>query len=169
MPLDTFCFQGDMNGTILLQSQNADGSVQVSAKASVLATQSFDAYAWDNHVIGYDTIPVEICYSGSGVMSTAVSVLVYGKPYSGPLRLQTAAGKDTVLDISDGALENLSIYDIRRGLAVTVEDEATGHTLIGSYRVEDYPMFSLAHLKALVNLFFLLVLIGSGCSIICMV
>lgn len=167
--LAEFSFEDTMNGTVLAQSQNAEGSVLVSAKASPRITQGFDAYAWDNHVFGDETIPVEICYSGSSAMSTEISVLVYGQPYSGRLHLQSVSGKDAAMEIRDGVVEGLSIYDLREGLAVTVVDEETGAHLVGTYVAEDYPMFSPGYVAALGNLFLLIVLTGVGCGAVCLI
>ncbi len=169
MPVEDFSYRDDMNGTILAQSQTKDGSVLVSAKSSVLISQSFDSYAWDSHVFGDATIPVELSYGGSGTMSTDITVLVYGEPYTGALRLQTAAGKNTMMEISDGLLSGLSVQDLRKGLAVTIENEAEGTTLIGSYIVEDYPMFTFGYLKAMSNMFLLVLLVAIGCGAICLI
>lgn len=169
MPVSEFAYQDFMNGTILAQSQNSDGSVQVSAKSSARITQGFDAFAWDSHTFGDPTIPVEISYYGSSAMSTQAAVLVYGEPYTGSLRLCTNAGKDKTMEITDGTLTGLSIYDLRKGLAVTIIDESSGTTLIGTYVVEDYPFFSSNYFSAMSNLFLLIILIAAGCTLICII
>lgn len=166
VPLEDFSYGEDMNGTVLVQSQNADGSVLVSAKASPLITQGFDAYAWDSHVFGEEEIPVEICYGGSATMSTEISVLLYGQPYNGRLHLQSVAGKDAAMEVRDGVVQGLSIHDLRQGLAVTIVDENTGVRLIGTYVVEDYPMFSSGYGAALGNFFLLIGLVAVGCGIV---
>ena len=169
MPVSEFAYQDFMNGTILAQSQNSDGSVQVSAKSSTLITQGFDSFAWDSHTFGDSTIPVEIGYYGSSAKSTEATVLVYGEPYTGRLRLCTNAGKDKTVEITDGTLTGLSIYDLRKGLAVTIVDESSDTTLIGTYVAEDYPIFSSNYLSAMSNLFLLILLIAAGCTLICII
>lgn len=167
MSIDDFSYQNSMNGTILLQGQTEDGSIKVSAKSQTLITQSYDTYAWDDHTFQDNSIPVEICYFGSKTASTDLLVLVYGIPYTGEIHLQTLAGKDETIKITDGSLLGLRIQDLRNGLAVTIKDTETGHSLIGTYVVEDYPLFSGGHLTALSNFFLMILLVAAGCIIIC--
>lgn len=167
MSLDEFAYQDSMNGTILMQGQTKDGSIKISAKSQPRITQSYDAYAWDTHTFADASIPVEICYAGSGAASTNLLVFVYGIPYTGEIHLQTLAGKDEIREITDGALSGLRIQDLRKGTAVTVTDKETGQSLIGTYVVEDYPIFSIRQIPALYNFFLLILLIAAGCTLIC--
>lgn len=166
MSISDFVYTDDCNGTLLVPAVSGNGTIQATAKSSPLITQGYDAFAWDTHAFADPDLPIEIIYYGSATMSSNLMVMVRGEPYSGALRLQTGSGRDEILSAADGVLTGLRIEDLRKGLAITIENETDGTILSGAYIVEDYPFFTPGYFRMTMNLPILGLLIAACCAVI---
>lgn len=174
--LDAFSYEVGMTGTMMLQAESTDldmdgdgtsDTLLIAAKSQTVESQGYNSVAYNNHTFGDPAIPVEICYVGSNLMSTDVTVLVYGEPYTGTAHLQSVNGKDQEVTITDGLLTGMRIQDMRYGMALTIYDETQQAYLQGTYTVEDYPQMNWGNLVAMSNFLLLIPLTALGCAAVC--
>lgn len=150
-------YLGSFIATLPEQTADIDGdgtseTVYAAAKTDMEFTQGYQPTA---PTFDHELFPLEIIFTDR----TTVRVLFNGEPLANQTFTLTSqrSGESQVTTNAEGAIEGLSVLDIRSGISVTyVEDD--GNAYVMSYQVEDNTLLSTRYLSALTPFFIIITL-----------
>ncbi|RDU25000.1 hypothetical protein [Anaerosacchariphilus polymeriproducens] len=167
-PGKTLEFSSIMSGSFLVLADNlkldinGDGNYEnifLCAKTDTNETQGKPNFSTK---FKKSNIPIEIIVKNK----TSIFVLVYGKPYTGPLSVKSRRGLNKEFSVKSGNISFIDVRDLREGIVVTCKD-SQNCVLIGSYIQEKHTLFTLQHAKVMIPFFFIIISVAINVSLIC--